>query len=166
MLKANKRKMKLSGWLKENHAEEYMSHTKIQGFIFFYEAFSEIDGELADFSHMKGDKQGIVFETVWADYTMEWEYFDQAIEVCHYPEPRLLDEKRAEKCAWIVENRSEEEVLELMRQMNLWKAKKRSMIKGRGMVDLDRKDFDGKDRQLIRVLGMEYERWTEKRGEA
>ena len=57
-------------------------------------------------------------------------------------------------------------MLELRRQMNLWKAKKRSMIKGRGMVDLDRKDFDGKDRQLIRVLGMEYERWTEKRGEA
>lgn len=166
MLKANKRKMKLSGWLKENHAEEYKSHTKIQGFIFFYEVFSEMDGELADFSDMKGDKHGIVFETVWADYTMEWEYFDQAIEVCHYPGPRLLNEERARKCAWIVEKRSEEEVLELMRQMNLWKMKKRSMIRSRQMIDLNGADFDDKDRQLIRRLEMEYETQTGKREEA
>lgn len=165
MLKANKRKMKLSGWLKENHAEAYKSHTKIQGFLLFYEAFSEMDGELADFSHIKGDKQGIVFETVWEDYTMEWEHFDQAIEVCHYPGPRLLDEVRAEKCVWIVGKRSEDEVLGLMRQMNLWKAKKRRIMRRKGPVDLDPADFNGEDRELMRRLEGEADMWAAKKGE-
>lgn len=159
MLKANKRKMNLSGWLKENRAEAYKSHGKLQGFLLFYEAFSEMDGEFADFSHIRGDKQGILFETVWKDYTMEWEHFDQAIEVCHYPGPRLLDEVRAKKCAWIVGKRSEDEVLGLMRQMNLWKAKKRRIVRSEGPVDLELEDFNGEDRKLMRELEKEYETW-------
>lgn len=59
MINSNPRKLRLSGWLKENGSSEYNSPLKLQKFLFFYEMFSKIEGDEADFSSLKGYKKDL-----------------------------------------------------------------------------------------------------------
>lgn len=53
MINSNKRKLCLSGWLKNNYHSSYKSPVKLH-FLLFYESFSKINGEKADFTYLKG----------------------------------------------------------------------------------------------------------------
>ena len=66
MVYSNKRKLLLSGWLKENGSVEYNTSLKLQKYLLFYELFAKIDGDYYDLSSLKGYKRGPVFSTVWA----------------------------------------------------------------------------------------------------
>lgn len=52
MINSNKRKLCLSGWLKNNYHSSYKSPVKLH-FLLFYESFSKINGEKADFTYLK-----------------------------------------------------------------------------------------------------------------
>ena len=83
MINSNNRKLCLSGWLKHNNEQEYNTPLKLQKFLFLYEAFSKVAGEVTDFSHLKGYQRGPVFSHVWGDYTKERIAFDLAAEQCY-----------------------------------------------------------------------------------
>ena len=53
MINSTKRKLALSGWLKNNNGKEYDTPLKLQKFLLFYELFSDIDGDEADFSDLR-----------------------------------------------------------------------------------------------------------------
>lgn len=61
MIYSNERKRCLCGWLHQNSRKAYDTALKLQKFLHFYECFSKVFGEKADFGHLRGYKRGSVF---------------------------------------------------------------------------------------------------------
>lgn len=70
MIYSNNRKRCLSGWLHQNSEIAYNTALKLQKFLLFYECFSKVSGEEADFGHLRGYKRGPVFSQVWGGITL------------------------------------------------------------------------------------------------
>lgn len=156
MIYSNKRKLCLSGWLKQHCAMEYESPLKLQKFLFLYESFAKVSGEKPDFDHLRGYKRGPVFSNVWGDYTKERLAFDRAAEECYENGKDQIKEDRAQRSSFIVRTLSEKELSELTHKMNLWKAKEKRILSGEYQVELDEKDFDHSDKKLIKMLEKMY----------
>ena len=156
MIYSNKRKLALSGWLKENNITSYETPLKLQKFLLFYETLTKISGETPDFSHLKGYKKGPVFSSVWGDYTKERVDFNMAAQSAYNTDPQSINKKRAEKCAFIVSTMTEKELSDFTHQMNIWKSKENRIMSGEYQVDLDESDFNSDDMQLIQTLDAMY----------
>lgn len=156
MIYSNNRKRCLSGWLHQNSEIAYNTALKLQKFLLFYECFSKVSGEKADFGHLRGYKRGPVFSQVWGDYTKERAAFDKAADESYNAGKTLIDEQRAKKCAFLVCVLSEGELSELTHAMNLWKSKEERILQGEYQVDLDEKDFNEKDARMISTLDQMY----------
>lgn len=156
MIYSNERKLCLSGWLRHNSKKEYDTPLKLQKFLLLYESFSKISGEKPDFSHLRGYKRGPVFSNVWGDYTKEREMFNKAAEESYNSGAVAIDENRAKKCAFVVRVLSENELSALTHTMNLWKSKETRIMSGEYQVDLDEKDFNESDSEIINTLDRMY----------
>lgn len=156
MIFSNARKLALSGWLRENGRTEYDSALKLQKFLLFYEAFTKIDGESADFDHLKGYQRGPVFSNVWGDYTHERHAFDEAVEREYSSHTDQIKITRAQKSKFLVSILSEKELSELTHRMNLWKAKESRIMSGEYQVGLCESDFDENDFHFMRLLDQMY----------
>ncbi|MBU4690916.1 hypothetical protein [Mycoplasma zalophi] len=148
----NKRKLALSGWLKENYYDTYKTPLKFQKFLFFYELFSKIDGDKSDFSNLKGYKNGPVFSNVWGYYTHNKEDFNKKITKSFKENYFLVNLERAKKANFLVATLTQEELSDLTHQMNLWSTKKELIMSGGKHVDLDEKDLNDDDFKLIEKL--------------
>lgn len=156
MVNSNRRKLALSGWLRQHSRNEYDTPLKLQKFLLLYESFSKVSGETPDFGHLRGYKRGPVFSNVWGDYTKEREAFNEAAEESFRRGLSEINEERAKKCAFVVGVLSENELSELTHTMNLWKAKERRIMSGEYQVDLDERDFNENDSRLISMLDAMY----------
>lgn len=156
MIYANDRKLCLSGWLRQHSKNEYDTPLKLQKFLLLYESFSKVSGEKPDFSHLRGYKRGSVFSNVWGDYTKERDAFNRAAEEKYRAGTAGIDEERAKKCAFIVRILSVNELSELTHTMNLWKSKEERIMSGEYQVDLDERDFNESDTELITALDRMY----------
>lgn len=156
MIYSNARKLALSGWLRENGRAEYNSALKLQKFLLFYEAFTKVDGESADFDHLKGYQRGPVFSTVWGDYTHERYAFDEAAEKAYASHADMVTLSRAEKCKFLVSILSEKELSELTHRMNLWSSKESRIMRGEYQVELCESDFNDHDFHFIQLLDQMY----------
>lgn len=156
MIYSNSRKLLLSGWLKENGSTEYNSPLKLQKFLLFYEAFTKINGDTADFSHLRGYKRGPVFSNVWGDYTHERLAFDDAVQKEYSSAHEQIDEERAKKSQFIVSILSENELSELTHKLNIWNAKETRIMQGERQVDLCESDFSDNDARIMRLLEEMY----------
>lgn len=152
MICSNNRKLSLSGCLKNIRPNEYDSPLKLQKFLFFYEAFSKIDGEKADFTYLKGYKRGPVFSQVWGDYTRERTEFNILAEKSYQEKKENIDIDRVNRCAFIISTLTEKELSMLTHEMNIWKAKKIPIMRGDYQVPLSEKDFNLADEQMLRLL--------------
>lgn len=156
MVYSNERKLCLSGWLKQNHGQEYNTPLKLQKFLLFYESFTKVSGEKPDFSHLRGYKRGPVFSNVWGDYTKERDAFNDAAEQNYTNKSFRINEERAKKSAFVVSTMSENELSELTHHMNLWKSKEARIMGGEYQVDLDENDFNEADHKMITWLDQMY----------
>ena len=156
MINSTERQLTLSGWLKNNNVEEYHSPLKLQKFLLFYELFTKISGETADFSHLRGYKRGPVFSNVWGDYTKERFAFNIEADNAFHKHLDAINEVRAKKSAFIVSVLSEGELSDLTHKMNLWKSKEPRIMRGEYNVDLCEKDFNEEDEQMMRMLDEMY----------
>lgn len=152
MINSNERKLALSGWLRRHNPQEYGSPLKLQKFLLFYELFSKVAGEQADFAHLKGYRRGPVFSNVWGDYTKERASFNEAIEVAYEANSKYIKEARAAKSAFVVAVLSEHELSEMTHKLNLWNAKRERIIGGEYQVSLDESDFNGDDAAMVMAL--------------
>lgn len=66
-MNSSKRKLSLSGWLKENDNVSYNTSLKLQKFLFFYEVLTKIAGEQAEFTYLTEYKNDLIFSNVWYD---------------------------------------------------------------------------------------------------
>lgn len=153
---SNKRKLYLSGWLKHNYPNEYDHPLKLQNYLFLYEALSNAEGDNADFCRLRGYKRGPAFSDVWENYMKEREAFDQAADNAFFEKQYLIDEIRAKKSAFIVQILSEKDFSEFVWNLNLLKAKKKEIMNGDFLIELDERDFTENDSEMIRVLGQMY----------
>lgn len=156
MIYSNERKLTLSAWLKNTHRVEYEIPLKLQKFLFFYEAFSKVAGEKADFDHLRGYKNGPVFSNVWGDYTKERYSFEQHSQDCFNKLSYMINIDIAQQCSFIVATLSEEELSALTHKMNIWKCKKKFIDMDCYQVDLYEDDFNSADFQMIKILGSMY----------
>lgn len=152
MIYSNERKLCLSGWLKQEHIEEFSTPLKFQKFLLFYESFSKtLTGE-GDFSNLKGYKNGPVFSNVWGDYTKEKSSFEVLATDIYNKNKQMINYEIAEKCAFLVKVMLEEELSELSHQLNIWSAKKNRIGRGELQVRLSESDFNENDMELIKSL--------------
>jgi len=157
MINSNVRKLTLSGWLKKNSIIAFHSSLRFQKFLFFYEAFSKVDGDSdADFSGLKGYKNGPVFSTVWGDYTKESYAFEREADECFEENSEKVNNDRALQCAFIVMTLSESELSALTHIMNIWKSQEELINKGILQVPLYETDFNQNDVDLIKSLQSMY----------
>ena len=156
MIYSNKRKLCLSGWLKENYNASYETPLKLQKFLLFYEAFAKVSGEKPDFSHLRGYKKGPVFSNVWGDYTKDRFNFNVAAQNAFLYNSSVIDVETAKKCAFMVNTMTEKELSDLTHQMNIWKCKEERIISGEYQVDLSEDDFNANDEKFIRTLDAMY----------
>lgn len=156
MIYSDNRKLLLSGWLKQNGYTEYCSPLKLQKFLLLYEAFTKVDGETADFSHLKGYKRGPVFSNVWGDYTHERSLFDSAVQDAYASQNTNINEERAKRSCFIVSILSENELSSLTHALNIWKSKETRIMQGEYQVALDENDFNDDDRKTVSLLEKMY----------
>lgn len=156
MIYSNKRKLCLSGWLRQNCKMEYDTPLKLQKFLLLYESFSKVSGETPDFSHLRGYKRGPVFSNVWGDYTKEREAFNRAADESYASGQIDINEERAKKCAFVVRILTENELSTLTHSMNLWKSKEDRIMRGEYQVNLEERDFNDQDEQIIQLLDQMY----------
>ena len=156
MVFSNSRKLLLSGWLKENGNTEYNSPLKLQKFLLFYEAFAKINGDTADFSHLKGYMRGPVFSNVWGDYTHERSAFDHAAQEEYSVHREQVNEERAKRSHFIVSVLSENELSALTHKLNIWRSKRSRIMQGERQVDLLESDFDKEDMNTMKLLEEMY----------
>ncbi len=140
----------------ENGRSEYNSPLKLQKFLLFYEAFTKLNGDTADFSHLRGYKRGPVFSNVWGDYTHERLLFDAAAQKEYSASREQINIERAKKSKFIVSILSEKELSELTHKMNIWKSQQSRIMQGEHQVDLYEKDFNNDDMHLMQLLDQMY----------
>lgn len=156
MINSNSRKLSLSGWLKKYNNKVYNTSLKLQKFLLLYEAFTKVAGEKADFSSLKGYKNGPVFSNVWGDYTKARIQFDLAAEVAYEKNSFSIDLQRAKRSAFIVSTLTEKELSDLTHQLNLWKSKEERIMSGEYQVSLNEIDFNIEDENFILTLESIY----------
>lgn len=156
MLYSNARKLSLSGWLQKNNAALYSSPLKLQKFLFFYEAFSKVDGEQADFQKLKGYKRGSVFSSVWGDYTKDREEFDAKALESYNSGNSEINKRRAERANFVVSVLSERELSDLTHEFEIWKSKESQIMSGQAQVELHEADFSDDDYAMTKVLEEMY----------
>lgn len=156
MVYSNKRKLLLSGWLKENGSVEYNTPLKLQKYLLFYELFAKIDGDNYDLSSLKGYKRGPVFSTVWGDYTHERSAFDAAAAEEYAAHHDEIDIDRAKRSCFIVSTLSERELSTFTHKLNLWNSKRARIMQGEQQVELHESDFSTSDAGIIGLLEQMY----------
>lgn len=149
---SNTRKQALSGWLKINYSSEFSSSLKLQKFLFLYEAYSKIEGDIADFRTLKGYVNGPVFSDVYGDYTYRKDEYVQVIEGAFNEEVIEINEDRAKFVAFLVKILNEKELSDLTHELNIWKAKEEDINRGVRHVALDENDLTQCDVDLLASL--------------
>ena len=156
MVYSNSRKLTLSAWLKRNSEKEYNSSLKLQKFLFFYESFSKVAGDTADFDHLRGYKNGPVFSNVWGDYTKEHYDFERAAEENFAKFGESINQERALQCAFLVATLSESELSSLTHKMNIWSSQEQLINQNVQQVSLNESDFNETDKKIIEMLNCMY----------
>lgn len=158
MLYSSNRKLNLSGWLLNNNKSAFDSPLKLQKFVLFYELFSKIDGDHAEFDHLRGWKKGPVFSNLWGDYTKDNAEFLVKCKEINDADNSDIDKDRVQLVDFIVSILNESELSNLTHELNLWSAKKDRILSGEPQVNLDIEDFNEGDINLLNTLRDLYPR--------
>lgn len=156
MINSSKRKLSLSGWLKENDNVSYNTSLKLQKFLFFYEVLTKIAGEQAEFNYLTGYKNDLIFSNVWYDYTKENDQFKLQSQKAYQTNKESINEERAKICSFIVGTMTEKELSDFTHLMNIWKSKEDRLMSGEKQVRLEESDFNSYDKELMQKLSDMY----------
>lgn len=156
VLISNSNKRAKSGWLKEHYKSGFYSPLKLQKFLFFYEMLSKVEGEKADFSYLRGYKDGPVFSDVYGDYIYRKPLFMSNVEETYENNKDIVNDDRAKLSGFLVSILNEEELSDLTHEFNVWDAKKDMIDRGIRNVSLYEQDFNQEDVDLLKSLKEAY----------
>lgn len=152
MINSNTRKLNLSGWLLKNNKTAFESPLKLQKFVLFYELFSFIDNDDADFSYLKGWKKGPVFSALWGDYTKDRQEFITKCKKVNDENNSNIDEERVMITNFLTSILNERDLSDLTHKLNLWNSKSERILSGEKQVSLDISDFNSNDIKMMKIL--------------
>lgn len=154
MLYTSIRRLRLCSWLLSHSPQTLFSSLKLQKFLFLYESFSKAIGETADFSYLKGYEKGPVYSDVYGDYTYRsTDFINKIIQISNEglstlekaSDSLIINEKLAEKAAFLVSILTEKELSELTHSFNIWKSAEKRILSGEKHVSLNSFDFSDSD---------------------
>lgn len=153
VVNSNSRRLELSNWLYTNQIEEFSSSLKLQKFIFFYESFTKLADEEANFSFLRAYANGPVFSDLYGDYTYRKEELVSYLEFMQ--PPSTINENRAKLAGFLVKILNEKELSDLTHEFNAWKAKENNI--GTFLnVSMHESDFVHSDLELLTTLQEMY----------
>lgn len=156
ILNSNTRKLELSSWLSNNQPSEFRVNLKLQKFLFFYEAFSEIDGENGDFEYLRAYPNGPVFSNVYGDYIYHSAYFFPAVQAIVAESIKNINEERAKLSGFLVKILTEEELSDLTHELDAWKVHEEAIKRGLKNISISEDDFSEDDYLLLKTLREMY----------
>ena len=156
VLNSNARKLELSSWLANHQPQEFRVNLKLQKFLFFYEAFSKIDGEDGDFEYLRAYQNGPVFSNVYGDFIHNSAYFFPAVQAVISESIKSVNEERAKVSGFLVKILTEEELSDLTHELDAWKVHESEIKKGVRNISIREEDFSQADFQLLETLREMY----------
>lgn len=166
MIYSNERKLALSGWLCINDPDEFYKSIKLQKYLFFYECFSKLENDEADFTRLEGWVNGPAFSSVWGDYTKNSKEFVESAKEKYMNMGDLVNNTRAELALFITKVFNESEISEFTHKLNIWKKHENKIINEKiQRVKLDENDLSQDDESLIEMLLSVYDEDTRKNSE-
>lgn len=150
---SNPRRLALSNWLFNNQIEEFSSSLKLQKFIFFYESFTKLEDEEANFSYLRAYANGPVFSDLYGDYTYRKEALVSHLEQMEVP--NFINEDRAKLSGFLVKIMNEKELSDLTHEFNAWKVKE-PLIGAVSNVSMYEEDYIYSDLELLATLKEMY----------
>lgn len=153
-LNSSNRKLVLSNWLATHQIEEFSRHLKLQKFIFFYESFTKLENESADFSYLRAYLNGPVFSDVFGDYNNRRDLFLDTMS--HQDAWPTINENRAKLAGFIVKILNERELSDLTHEFDVWKVKETLIRQGVKNVPMRESDFSDNDLFLLKTLSEMY----------
>lgn len=154
ILNSNKHKLELSSWLSSNQIEEFSRNLKLQKFIFFYEAFSKLENEIADFNYLRAYPNGPVYSDVYGDYI--YQSSDFIATISNLSSYETVNEERAKLAGFLVKVLTEDELSDLTHEFDAWKVKEDMLAMGLKNISITEDDFSDADLELLSTLQMMY----------
>lgn len=150
---SNRRKLELSSWLKKYQPREFSQNLRLQKFLFFYEAFSKIDGDPdTDFNYLKAYPNGPVFSNVYGDYTYQTRAFWYHLNEIAKSPIESINEERAKLAGFIVKILNEKELSDLTHEFDAWKKYEPAIKRGEIRITISEDDFTQNDFALLEML--------------
>ncbi|MBO1909767.1 hypothetical protein [Sporosarcina sp. 6E9] len=156
ILNSNAHKLQLSSWLSTNQPKDFTQNLKLQKFLFFYEAFSKMDGEDADFNYLRAYPNGPVFSNVYGDYIYHGPAFFPAVESIEIELIDSINEERAKLSGFLVKILNEDELSDLTHELDAWKVHEPAIRRGEKNISIREEDFTEDDFLLLRTLREMY----------
>ena len=155
-INSNSRKLNLSAWLASSQPNEFRANLKLQKFLFFYEIFSKIDGEEADFNYLRAYPNGPVFSSVYGDYIYHQLSFFPAVQSITAESVTGVNEERARLSGFLVKILTEQELSDLTHELDAWKIHEPAIDRGEKNISISEEDFSQDDYLLLRTLKEMY----------
>jgi len=149
---SSKRKQALIGWSKNNAG--YISNTQLQKFLFFYECFSKIDGDMYEMDGLKGYRDGPVFSSVFGDIKYDDKFKNKCGEF-YLTCVDMVNEKRAKLSSFLVKTLGDR-LSEFTHGLDIWSVKREEIEGGKQQVPLSEADFSEHDAAVFRDIEQAY----------
>jgi hypothetical protein len=152
MANSSNRKQALIGWSHNNAGIN--SNMQLQKFLFFYECFSKIDGDVYELEGLKGYRNGPVFSTVLGDIRYD-EGFKAACGKLFPFQAGMVNEKRAKLSDFLAKSLGNK-LSQFTHGLNIWAIRRAEIESGGRQVPLDEQDFSEHDAAIFRDIEHAY----------
>lgn len=153
MLNSSNEKINKLAWLNQRKNIISIPRLKIQKFLYFYEMFEKISGNIFEIDNLKAYRNGPVFSEVYGDINYrELEVYD-AVSSIESPE---INQKSAEQALFIIDTMSETELSELTHTFDMWNSKKERIERGEKHIPILDSDITVRDIAILKQISPEY----------
>lgn len=153
MLNSSKEKINKLAWLNQRRKINSIPRLKVQKFLYFYEMFQKISGNVFEIDSLKAYRNGPVFSEVYGDINYrELEVYD-AISSIQSPE---INRETAEQALFIIDTMSERELSELTHTFDMWNSKKQRIERGEKHIPIVDSDITARDIATLKQISPEY----------
>jgi hypothetical protein len=152
MVNSSIRKQALVGWFCNN--TRIFSNMQLQKFLFFYECFSKIDGDVYELEGLKGYKNGPVFSAVLGDMRSDDNFKDYCQDK-FLSSSDTVNERRAKLSNFFM-NILGNKLSEFTHEFNIWAVKKKEIENGEQFVSLNEHDLSEHDITIFQTIKSVY----------
>lgn len=141
-------RLKKLKWLYNNEKLSSFNNLEVQKFLFFSEMFNKKQGEEYDLKSLRAYKNGPVFSDTWGDFKHDYDEIDRAIDSSQIDFNSNI-ENSLKKAGFLVNSLSNDELIELTHNLDMWKSKEEDVKKEVRHIPI--KENDITDLDLVKI---------------